>query len=59
MDLKGYSFIRTYKSFDEIFTICEEYTPDPLTLQQDRVKFCKENGWGNFVDKLGSLINHN
>lgn len=52
-DLKNYSFIKTYDSFDEVFSICDEYDPDMTQILEDKVKFCKENDWDGFIEKLG------
>lgn len=55
-DLSSYSFIKTYESFEEIFDIHNQYIPDYQQEQKERIAFCEENSWDNFINKLESII---
>lgn len=56
-DLKHYSFIKTYNSFEEITEIIHSFKPDNDKFSQDIDNFAKENTWEKFIEKLGIILN--
>lgn len=55
-DLSHYSFMHTYDSFEEVFLIPGQYASDLIQEQEERLKFCKENSWQVFIEKLEAIF---
>jgi beta-1,4-mannosyltransferase len=55
-DLKTYSFIKTYNLIEEIPGIYAKSDIDKDLLRQDIEKFCSENNWDLFGEKLNEAL---
>lgn len=56
-DLSRLGFINTYHEFDEIEKIIKEYKDDEDRLAEVIEKFCHENSWEKFSDRIEEIIN--
>ena len=55
-DLSSYSFVKTYNTYSEIIEIFNKYekTRDPMLVEIE--KFCLENSWNSFGEKLNKTM---
>lgn len=51
-DLKEYPFLLTYKDWNEIETLIEDYQDNVNDRLRESEKFCQENSWDSYTDKL-------
>lgn len=51
-DLNSFSFIRTFKNYEDILIISENYKPHSDQVNDDLEDFCKKNSWKIFAENL-------
>ncbi|MDN3686621.1 glycosyltransferase family 4 protein [Cyclobacterium jeungdonense] len=54
-DLKKWSFLHTYREFDELPGIIAGYSSDEEKIESDRKDFMEQNTWGNFVRQIEKI----
>jgi beta-1,4-mannosyltransferase len=56
-DLSSYGFIKTYNSYSEIIDIFNNYNKSKDSVYSEIEKFCHENSWDLFGNKLFTELN--
>lgn len=54
-DMKHWSFLQTYREFDELPEMIAAFSPNAEEIEADRNVFMEQNTWGNFVRKIEAI----
>ena len=55
-DLSSFNFVDTYKNYNDILDIYSNFSKDRDSISSEIDKFCLENTWSNFGEKLNAEL---